>query len=74
MVKKVNQIRPPRVNHIGPTQKEPKKVRLYFKSGNSSMLLCKNITEADALRFEVRMRRQLKDMGVKLEGTIIQTQ
>ena len=72
-MKKMNQIRPNRVNHIGPAQTSPKKVKLWFKCGTSSMLFCK-APEADALRIEARLRRMLRDLDVKLEGSFIQTQ
>lgn len=73
-MQKQNQIRKPTINKIGPTQKEPKKVRIYFKSGNSSMLLCKGISHYDAIKLESTIRRFLSSIEVKLEGTFIQTQ
>ena len=69
-----NQITRPRINKIGPTQKEPRKVRLYFKAGNSSMLLVKGIEHEVALLLEHRLKRFLKEHNCKLEGNLIQTQ
>ncbi len=69
-----NQIRRPTINKIGPTQQEPKKVRIFFKSGNSSMLLCKGIKYYDAIKLESTIKRFLKEIDVRLEGNFIQTQ
>ena len=70
---KKNQIRPNAINRIGPTQQVPKKVKLWFKCGTSSMLFCKT-DEGTALRLESRLRRFMTDNNTKLEGTFIQTQ
>ena len=71
---KANQTTRPRINKIGPTQKEPRKVRLYFKSGNSTMLLVKNIEYEVAILLESRLKRFLRERNSKLEGTFITTQ
>lgn len=68
-----NQIRRPRVNTIGPTQQEPKKVRMYFKEGNSSMLFAK-LDHMDALALEHLILKFLREHNSKLEGCFIQTQ
>lgn len=72
-MKKVNQITAPRINKIGPMQKEPRKVKVYFKSGNSTMLLAK-MDHVDAIAFEHKLVRFLKEHNSKLEGVLIQTQ
>ena len=72
-MKKQNQTTRPIINKVGSTQKEPRKVRVYFKSGNSTMLLCKLPHEA-ALQLESRLIRFLKRFDAKLEGNLIQTQ
>ena len=64
-----NQLFKPR----GPYPTEDKKVRLYYKSGNSTMLLCKNITSLYATSLCLFIRSFCKKHGSKLEGTFIQT-
>lgn len=61
-----------RINKIGPTQKEPKKVRMFFKSGNATMLLAK-LDHVAALQLESRINRFLKEHGSTLEGCFIHT-
>lgn len=68
-----NQIHRPRINRIGPTQAEPKLVRMYFKAGNASMLLAR-LDHVAAIVLEHKIRKFLKQNNSKLEGTIIQTQ
>ena len=74
MKKLQNQTTRPTINKIGKTQQEPKRVRVHFKSGNATILICKGIDHYDAIRLESRIKRYLNDIGVKLEGTFIQTQ
>lgn len=63
---------PQRINKIGPTQQEPKKVRMFFKSGNSTMLLAK-LDHVAALQLESRINRFLREHGSTLEGHFIHT-
>lgn len=70
-MKKLNQIRPPRINKIGPMQQiVSKKVKVFFKCGTSSMLFCKT-DEPTALRLEARLKRFLTDNHSKMEGNFI---
>lgn len=74
-MKKLNQIRPPRINKIGPSQPiiAPKKVKMWFKCGTSSMLFTK-CKEPTALQLEVKIRKFLSENNIKLEGSFILTQ
>lgn len=67
-----NQPHPQRINKIGPTQEEPKKVRMFFKSGNSTMLLAR-LDHVAALQLESRINRFLREHGSSLEGCFIHT-
>lgn len=71
---KKNQITPPRVNQKGKMTQEPKKVKLYFKSGNATMLFIDKIDYIVAMQLESRLRRFLREKCCKLEGTFIYTQ
>lgn len=52
---------------------EEKKCKMYFKSGNSSMLLCKGMTKLAANNLDMYIERYCKQHGSKLEGTFIFT-
>lgn len=72
-MKKVNQIHPPapknkRVDSLGNSRK-----RVYLKSGNSTMLFCKGLTENGVKALEVNLNEMLYKLGVKLEGKLIST-
>lgn len=75
--KTVNVQRKPRVKNQLHTPKkkydEQQKVRVFFKSGNSSMLLCKNMTSLAATSLEMYIVSYCKGHNSKLEGTFIQT-
>ena len=61
-----------RINKIGPTQKEPRNVRMFFKAGNSTMLLAK-LDYIAAVQLESRINRFLREHNSKLEGCFIHT-
>lgn len=72
-VKKQNQLRPPlpkkkRVDVAGNDKR-----RVYFKSGNSTMLLAKGLTENGAKVVQNVLENILTDLGTKLEGKLIWT-
>lgn len=52
---------------------EKQKVRLYFKSGDSTMLLCKGLTSLAATSLQIDIDRYIKRHNCKLEGHFIQT-
>lgn len=52
---------------------ETQKVRLFFKSGGNTMLLSKGLTSLAATSLSLYIERFMKEHGVKLEGTFIQT-
>lgn len=53
---------------------EQVKHKMFFKSGNSTMLICKNITGLAGTSLELYITKFLKKHGTKLEGTFIFTQ
>lgn len=65
MVKKQNQIHTPR------PQKKDQKYRAFYKSGDCTMLLAKNISYNAAKALEHHMRQFLAQHETKLQGTII---
>lgn len=72
-VKKQNQLHPPlpkkkRVDVAGNDKR-----RVYFKSGNSTMLLAKGLTENGAKVVQNVLENILTDLGTKLEGKLIWT-
>ena len=72
-VKKQNQLHPPlpkkkRVDVAGNDKR-----RVYFKSGNSTMLLAKGLTENGAKVVQNVLENILTDLGTKLEGRLIWT-
>lgn len=72
-VKKQNQLRPPlpkkkRVDVAGNDKR-----KVYFKSGNSTMLLAKGLTENGAKVVQNVLENILTDLGTKLEGKLIWT-
>lgn len=73
MLKSMNQIHPPlprkkRVDAQGNDRR-----RLYFKSGNSTMLLCQGITENAAKVISNNLNNMCTKLGTKLEGKLIWT-
>ena len=72
-IKKQNQLHPPlpkkkRVDVAGNDKR-----RVYFKSGNSTMLLAKGLTENGAKVVQNVLENILTDLGTKLEGRLIWT-
>lgn len=65
MVKKQNQVIPPS------PQKKDQKYRCFFKSGDCTMLLTKDISYNAAKALEHHMRQFLAQHETKLQGTII---
>ena len=68
-----NQLHPPlpkkkRVDKLGNDRK-----RLYFKSGNSTMLLCQGVTDNAAKVITDRLITICDQLGTKLEGILICT-
>ena len=74
MPERRNQRSKPIVNTIGPTQKEPKKVTIYYKEGNSTMLLARKVPYERAIQIESRLRRAFEQCGSKMEGKFLCTQ
>lgn len=52
---------------------EQQKVRLYFKSGDSTMLLCKGLTSLAATGLQIDIDKYVKRHNCRLEGHFIQT-
>lgn len=52
---------------------EQQKVRLYFKSGDSTMLLCKGLTSLAAMGLSIDIEKYCKRHNCVLEGHFIQT-
>lgn len=52
---------------------EKQKVRLYFKSGDSTMLLCKGLTALAATSLQINIEKYVKRHNCKVEGHFIQT-
>ena len=52
---------------------EQQKVRMYFKAGDSTMLLCKGLTSLAATGLAIDIERYLKRHNCALEGHFIQT-
>jgi hypothetical protein len=50
------------------------KKRIYFKSGNSSMLFCKGITENGYKALVSSLNDLANKLGTKIEGNLICTQ
>ena len=50
------------------------KKRIYFKSGNSSMLFCKGITENGYKALVSSLSDIATKLGTRIEGTLICTQ
>lgn len=50
------------------------KKRIYFKSGNSSMLFCKGLTENGYKALVSSLNDLMSKLGTKLEGNLICTQ
>lgn len=67
MVKKQNQIHTPR------PQKKEQKYRCFFKSGDCTMLLAKNISYNAAKALEHHMRQFLAQHQTNLNGHLIVT-
>ena len=72
-VREKNQLHPPlpkkkRVDVAGNDKR-----RVYFKSGNSTMLLAKGLTENGAKVVQNVLENILTDLGTKLEGRLIWT-
>lgn len=70
-VKHVNQVNPPlpkkkRVDNLGNSRK-----RVYIKSGNATMLLCKGLTDNGAKVFINHMQNYAERLGTKIEGTFL---
>lgn len=53
--------------------KEEETCKMFFKSGNSTMLLCKGMTKLAANSLDIYITRYCKQHGSKLEGTFIFT-
>lgn len=64
-----NQLHKPRRRQYDETQK----VRLYFKCGGNTMLMCKGLTALAATSLEMNIVHYMKRHDVKLEGHFIQT-
>lgn len=72
-MKTTNQLNPPlpkrkRVDKLGNDRR-----RAYFKSGNTTVLLCENITENAARALSNHLEDLCIKLGTKLEGHIIWT-
>lgn len=52
---------------------EEQKVRMYYKSGNATMLICKNITALSGTSLGLYIERFCKKHSTKLEGKFIFT-
>lgn len=68
-----NQLNPPlpkrkRVDGLGNDKR-----RLWLKAGNSTMLVCKNVTENAAKVISESLRELCEKLGTKLEGNLICT-
>ena len=50
---------------------ESRKVKMYYKSGNSTMLLCKGLTQLAATSLALYIERFVKQHGVQLDGNFI---
>ena len=66
-----NQVHPPlpkkkRVDKLGNDRK-----RMFFKQGNSSMLLCKGLTEVGCEVFRNSILQSAKKLGTAIEGNFI---
>lgn len=60
----------PKAKRIIPEQE---KCKMFFKSGNSTMLLCKGMTKLAANNLDIYIDRFCKQHGSKLEGQFIFT-
>ena len=72
-LKKQNQLNPPlpkkkRVDKLGNDRR-----RLWLKAGNSTMLVCKSVTENAAKVISESLEDLCKKLGTKLEGNLICT-
>lgn len=65
MVKKQNQVIPPS------PQKKAQKYRAFYKCGDCTMLLAKNISYNAAKALEYNMTRFLQQHDTKLQGKVI---
>lgn len=72
MTTMVNQLHPPRKKNKEGVQLNVRK-RIYYKSGNSSMLLCKDATIPASKVLISSIRDNMKKLGLKLEGNFIIT-
>lgn len=72
MTAMVNQLHPPRKKNKEGVQLNVRK-RIYYKSGNSSMLLCKDATIPASKVLISSIRDNMKKLGLKLEGNFIIT-
>lgn len=63
-----NQLHTPKLKY-----NEQQKVRLYLKSGGSTMLIAKGMTSLAATSLSLFIRDFCKKHGSKLEGTFLQT-
>lgn len=63
-----NQLHTPKLKYD-----EKQKVRLFFKKGENTMLICKGLTSLAATGLAIDIERYLKRHGVSLEGHFIQT-
>lgn len=68
-MRQVNQVNPPKPKWRDDPY-NPRR-RIFYKSGNSSMLLCKNITPNSAKVLVHSLRDTMSKLGVKLEGNFI---
>lgn len=55
------------------TSEEMRPVRVYYKDGNSTMLIAKNVPLIQARSLANRIQRSLANAGSKLEGHFIYT-
>lgn len=68
---KQNQVHPPRPKKMRVDTLGNDRRKIFFKSGNSTMLFCKDLTENGARAMSIRLTEHLKRLGTKLEGSFI---
>lgn len=66
-----NQVHPPRPRTARVDPQGNDRRRIFFKSGNSTMLFCTGLTENGAKSMQRRLIEHLKKLGTKLEGNFI---
>ena len=72
-VRTQNQLYPPKKKNRETVPLNPSR-RVFYKDGNSSMLLCKDVTPNAAKVLVHSIRENAKNLGIAIQGNFIITQ